>query len=590
MAELSDLTDADFEALDRGDIRSMSDAGLDILDALESQSNQANLTSSINAAVQENLNPSYAPGSAPMITNEDPVVDEANFAGQGFKDAIRRQKIGLGQTLNEGLGMFGLDTDKLPRAQDARDLRDETRKYDLTPSQYPGYKAGSMAGSAFTAAPMLLATKNPAALGIGGALGFTQPTLEENDLATRGINTAMYGGSALLGNMAGQGINAGMRGLLNPRIQPGAAELTQQGVQLTPGQFRGGLPKTMEDLATSMPFFGDKITDARMASIEGFNLASLNNALVPINKRVTKVGNEGFDDAQGLIGEVYEEAYKALPVVKVEAASGQELADSFFGIQGGIIKKGSLKDYNRTMTKEFYDQFDLNKSSGIPGRAWGDVQKNLRDRGFKILKTDQELGQALIDTSAAMNEMAARTSGEFGTLLKSANAAHRNMRGVRNATASAGTNEGVFMPSQLLRGIKKSDGSPDKLSFAKGNMPLQSFAQDGQRLLPSKRPDSGTPQRQAIMSLAAGTGLGVGGSATIGAPATAALVGGLLGARNLYRPGAMNFINKARNRPDWIRAAGEGFNLPPGLSAAGGTGLLGGNFSSDPLLRDGGVY
>ena len=45
MAELSDLTDADFEALDRGDIRSMSDAGLDILDALESQSNQANLTS-----------------------------------------------------------------------------------------------------------------------------------------------------------------------------------------------------------------------------------------------------------------------------------------------------------------------------------------------------------------------------------------------------------------------------------------------------------------------------------------------------------------------------------------------------------------
>ena len=184
MAELSDLTDADFEALDRGDIRSMSDAGLDILDALESQSNQANLTSSINAAVQENLNPSYAPGSAPIITNEDPIIGEANFAGQGFKDAIRRQKIGLGQTLNEGLGMFGLDTDKLPRAQDARDLRDETRKYDLTPSQYPGYKTGSMAGSVATAAPMLLATKNPAALGIGAGLGFTQPTLEEPEGST----------------------------------------------------------------------------------------------------------------------------------------------------------------------------------------------------------------------------------------------------------------------------------------------------------------------------------------------------------------------------------------------------------------------
>ncbi|MDB0051984.1 hypothetical protein N9F57_03790 [Gammaproteobacteria bacterium] len=82
----------------------------------------------------------------------------------------------------------------------------------------------------------------------------------------------------------------------------------------------------------------------------------------------------------------------------------------------------------------------------------------------------------------------------------------------------------------------------------------------------------------------------VGGSATIGVPGTAALVGGLLGARNLYKPGVMKGINTLRNRPDWIRAAGEGFNLPPGLSAAGGIGLLGGNFSSDPLLRDGVVY
>ncbi|MDB9968436.1 hypothetical protein OAE08_02060 [Gammaproteobacteria bacterium] len=67
-------------------------------------------------------------------------------------------------------------------------------------------------------------------------------------------------------------------------------------------------------------------------------------------------------------------------------------------------------------------------------------------------------------------------------------------------------------------------------------------------------------------------------------------VGGLLGARNLYKPGVMKGINTLRNRSDWVRAAGEGFNLPPGLSAAGGTGLLSGNFASDPLLRDGVVY
>ena len=35
------------------------------------------------------------------------------------------------------------------------------------------------------------------------------------------------------------------------------------------------------------------------------------------------------------------------------------------------------------------------------------------------------------------------------------------------------------------------------------------------------------------------------------------------GARNLYKPGVMKGINTLRNRSDWIRAAGEGFNLPP---------------------------
>ena len=585
MASLSDLTDADFEAIERGDLAALSDTGFDIYESVMTQQSQADLNTNINAQVQDAIDTPYASGSAPVVVNPGPEMDlkrlnagmQSNFAAQGFSDAFKRQGIGLGQTLNEMLGVVGLDTDKLPRASDTREFNESVQKYALTPSMYPGYKTGDTVGTIASAAPLALATRNPAVFGAGAAYGFAQPTEQENDLKTRGLNSLLYGTTALGGNMLGQGITAAGRGLLNPALPSKAvADLTNRGVPLTPGQFRGGLPKTVEDAATSVPFLGPKITDARMQSIEGFNRATLNNALEPIDSTVTKIGFEGFDQANTAISNVYDDAYKALPTVKIEGDSGKQLADEFFNIQGSIIKDGSRKDYKNQMTKEFYNQFNLNKASGIPGRAWGDVQKTLRDRGFKILKTDEELGQALIDTSAAMNEMAARTSGKFGELLKSANLAHRNMRGVRNATASAATNEGVFMPSQLLSGIKKSDKSPDKLSFAKGNMPLQDFGRSGQSVLPSKMPNSGTADRQALMQVVGGGSAALGG-AGFGLPGAIGVPGALMASRSLYRPGSMAAINRMRNRPDLVRAAGSGFNIPQVLRAPVTTGLFGAN-------------
>lgn len=542
----------------------------------------ADLTAAINEGVQEGL--SYASGSPPVVTSPDPVIGSDNYAGQGFKDAIRRQGIGIGQTINEGLGLFGLGTDKLPTAEDARKLQEETAKYALTPSEYPGYRTGEAVGTMTTGLPLLAATKNPAVFATGAGLGFTQPTTQENDLATRAINAGIYGTGGLVGKLAGDLAMGGMRGLLNPQIAPGARELTQRGVQLTPGQYRGGLAKTVEDAATSVPFLGPKITDARIQGIEGFNLATLNKALEPIDTTVSKIGFEGFDEAHKAISKVYDEAYDAIPTVKIEGTSGQQLADDFFAIRDGIIKKGSRKDYNSQMKRGFYNQFNLEKPSGVNGRAWGDVQKTLRDRGFKILKSDEELGQALIDTSAAMNEMAQRTSGTFGKLLQGANAAHRNMRGVRNATAAGANTDGVFMPSQLNLGIRKSDSSPDKLGFAKGNMPLQGFARTGQNVLPSKMPNSGTPERQALMRLAETGGVAAAGGAGGGLMGAIGLPAALMASRGLYRPGAMNAINSLRNRPDFVRAMGSGFKLPPALErlqAPVATGLLSPMFRQD---------
>ena len=520
----------------------------------------------------------YAEGSPPVVTSPDPDIGSPNYAGQGFSDVMRRTGIGLGQTLNEALGIVGLDTDRLPRAEDARRLQEETQKYALTPSLYPGYRTGETVATIGTGLPMMAATRNPSVFGIGAGIGFTQPTTQENDLATRSLNAAIYGGTGLFGNIAGNALASGGRSLLNPQMSPSVRELSRD-IDLTPGQFYPSFKRT-EDSLTSIPIFGDAITDRRIGTIQDFNRSTLNRALEPIDKTVTKIGNEGFDLANTAISKVYDDAYDALPTVQITGESGQQLADDLFRIKNDIVKKGSLDDYTATMEKEFYNQFgnDLTKPQGVNGRAWGDVQKEIRNRGFKILQTDNELGNALIDTAAAMNEMAARTSGKFGDLLGKANAAHRNMRGVRIATASTGAagNQGVFMPSQLLSGIRSADKSPDKLNFARGNLPLQKYAQAAQEILPSKMPDSGTPGRLMRSGL-----LGAGLTAGTDLGTTGLLMGGLAAARNLYRPGMTNFINAiGGRRPRFMRSMG-GFQLPPGLSnlsrASGpiGMGLLG---------------
>lgn len=583
MGDLSQVSDADLQAYYEGRFSDVSDEGLQIIYAAQQS---ADITRNIQAGAGE-LD-QYAEGSPPVVLNESAAEapEDRSYFPEGVASALDRARIGVGQTINEGLGLVGLDTDRLPTAADARARAEEDAKYELTPSRYPGFASGQFTGTMLEGAP-LAAAKRFAPLALGSAaLGFMQPTTQENDLATRSLNAGLFGAGGVFGYGAGKGLEFGVKGLLNPSVAPGAKRLQAQGIDMTPGQYRGGLFRTFENLAESIPIFGPAIVDARRRGVEQFGNAALNRVLSPLGQTTQKTGQAGVREASKIIGKAYDDIYDNLvPEVKID----QMFADSWNAAAKNLVDYGnaeSAEQFGKIGQKFFHDPLRGKiKNEIVPGRLWGDIQRNLRDHGFELQQQGQmDLANAVFDLSTAMNEMTARVAPKAGEQLQKANQAHTRLRPVRNAAATAATSDGVFTPAQLIRGAGKEDKI--KSRYAQGRMPMQGFAQRGQRLLPSTIPNTATADRAMAANLGGiFKGLTTTGLASAGAggvlgfdPTTSGVLGlaGLALARRPYtNPALMRRINSMRNRPNFMRRMGGGFNIPPVLSTSAGMGLFG---------------
>lgn len=81
---------------------------------------------------------------------------------------------------------------------------------------------------------------------------------------------------------------------------------------------------------------------------------------------------------------------------------------------------------------------------------------------------------------------------------------------VQQASRNAGTHpDGTFTPAQLNRAVISRDRSKDKAAFARGDALMQDLATAAKDVLPSRVPDSGTPERLLTYDLGIGGGAGV---------------------------------------------------------------------------------
>jgi hypothetical protein len=108
------------------------------------------------------------------------------------------------------------------------------------------------------------------------------------------------------------------------------------------------------------------------------------------------------------------------------------------------------------------------------------------------------MGKALFDVQKLLRDSMKSKDRKVMSEYTKTQAAFRQFLPVRSAVVKANRQEGVFTPSQLLKGSEKADTSAGKRVTARGEAPQQRYGQQGAEALASNVPNSGTVDRAAL--------------------------------------------------------------------------------------------
>lgn len=364
-----------------------------------------------------------------------------------------------------------------------------------------------------------------------------------------------------------------------PKVNPDVKLLTEEGVQLTPGQMGGRMQRSAEDAATSLPFVGDAVAERRREGVETFNRAVVNRALKQVDAKLPgdmPAGTEAVKYAGDLLSKGYDEA---MPSRLIRADPG--FADD---VRGALSNIDALTPDHRARLADILDQrvtSRLPENGAMDGRLYKQIQSELDWEARRFSSAgdpDQRaIGEAIEGVQRALEGAARRQDPAFASKIDALDRGWAELGRIESAASKANDLSGVFTPNQYAQSVRASDTRVRKRGVARGEALSQDLAGAGVRVLPSKMPDSGTAGRAAwgMVASAPGavlgalTGGGVGALAGIGG--TAATLGA---ASRLYTPQAVSAANAALNtrlsdaaRQDALRELAEMAARDPSLQA-----------------------
>ncbi len=421
-----------------------------------------------------------------------------------------------------------------------------------------------------------------AAVGAGyGALYGAGNT--DGGLSERATGAAWGSGAGLLTGGLFQGLgNAFSRSGANAAANPSPQrQLSQMGVELTPGQMAGGGWQRIEDGLISTPVLGDSIRNAQRRGLESYNRAVYDWALEPIGRAVPRdvnVGRNGYRAAEDIASGAYD---SALSGVTVDPAQGfnQALASVRAGPQmqgeAAATLANTVDDLERRfaspLSGEAYKQIESEVNAAIRSASSG-AQNNPALR--PMIDRLSAIRKGLQDSFDAADPFA-------GADKSKADEAYARVIRLREAQQRQGTamRDGLFTAGDFDAAVRKGDSTAGNRAYARGEALGQQLSDAGQAVLPRTVPDSGTPFRSILQVLA---GLGIGGTAAnVGVPGATPVMGALIGAggagAGLYsRPvqGALNAAYRAHAPGSVRRATGGLFGRAAPRSAALEQGVL----------------
>lgn len=433
-------------------------------------------------------------------------------------------------------------------------------------------KAVPSIGNAVATAGQALVAPRTAAQAFAAPAAYTAATTS-GDLTDRLMAGAAGGAGGYVGYKAAGAVG----NALSPKGGD-AQDLFTKGIRVTPGQRAGGMVGLAEEAFSSIPYVGDVIGSARRRSMEDFNRAAINEALKPIGitfKPGAPIGREGISAANEAISRQYDRV--------LSFASGQ--IDNDFQTAIAAAKQGltiaddaKIGQFDRIIENTF-KKLQPGQGGIVSGPSLKTAQSNLSQLANTFSKSanadDKILADALYQVRAAITDMAKRysppgvaqaidkTDEAYSLFSRVADASTRRIVGSNTDEIS-----GMFTPGDLLQTIKQGAGQSSK-ALARGDKPMQQFAEQAQRVIGNRLPDSGTARR----AMQAGSVMGLGALLD---PMAASLA---LGASAMYTPAGIAAMNAASTmRPGVVRQLGLlAPSAAPALGISGG--LLGAQYA-----------
>jgi len=431
--------------------------------------------------------------------------------------------------------------------------RDRDRPLMETGAGMAGNIAGNVAAFLPTAMIPGANTYTGAAL-TGAAFGALQPTVEGESR----IENAAIGGA---GGVAGQGLANALSRVLAPQTSTAVRGLMGEGVTPTPGQILGGPAARFESAMESVPFLGQGITKAKERAAQQFNVAALNRVLSPIGKSVKSAGYEGLEQARNFASSAFDDAIGTLKRVDIDPQFDASMAN--ISQMTSTLPESMQKQFAKILDEKLVSNITPARTMSGETFQTAHSQLNRLAAGYKksVDFDQQQLGDALGQVAAELQDMAARANPAAGEMLKKARESWSMLLRVENAAGRTGAAEGIFSPAQLGAASRQMDLSLRKIGTTQGNAVMQDFANAGRSVLGETLPNSGTADR-------AMSAMVLGGGYMIDPMLAASIVAG----RGAYTPVGQKALAAAlAKRTPAMRASGDVLRrLAPAAALGGG--------------------
>ena len=418
---------------------------------------------------------------------------------------------------------------------------------------------------------------------IGGLTAAEQPVDNAKTLGEFVNEKRKQIAGGMVGGKVGDSVTRRVGSVIAPTMGRGQQILHDLGVRMSPGQVASGRTQRAEEAMTSIPFVGTRIANAERRGVEDFNRAAVKQVLEPLGVALPDgiaAGHPAVKFAQGELDHAYE---SLLPNLQFSGRITPQFAGGLRTVFDDVTQLGPR------YRNEFFGQMDrvllsrLRANGGtLDGHTFKEVESAMTDLINDYATGDpmqKHLGRTFDQVLDMMRTELETQNPTHAGELAAVNRAYAMLSRVEDASMNTVTPDGVFMPSSLLREVRKAARQTGRRkSYAAGDAMMQDFGEAGQEVLPRTLRDSGTTERRlwtALLTSPAGVGayeFGRPGAAT-GAAASALGIGALHAAYS--EPAMRAFQNWFANAGPTRQAIGRGVSnagayVAPALGIAGG--------------------